>query len=209
MRRQLPATFVVLAVALAGCAAVAPDASPTRDGEPTATATPTGTSPTPDGNVSVEYVVRAGDLPDELRSVTVKVQVVLAERASDMGPCWGEAFTGPYQPTPTPVATPSGDCYRSASVDFGLSDGEDDGSRIWVAAPGSFDAGHGLVVTDVQATYRNGTTTAAIRGTGGHLARSVRGRPDGSHGVELALEPAPADAGYDYALVSEPFESAD
>lgn len=220
MRGSVPALVLVASLLLAGClagpSASAPDGSPTAsppatpaEGSPTdpyRTTTPAGSTPTPEP-ASVEYVVRAGEVPDEFASVTVTFRVVLVDRPTDLGPCYPEVFTGPYKPSITPLATPAGDCRRSDAIAVDLT--EVDGER----SLGSFEArsarGHALIVADVRATYANGTTVAGIRGTGGlELVRSER-RPDGSYGVEVGLEPAEERLDYDYWLVAERFEPAD
>lgn len=209
MRGAVPALLLALLIALAGCAGLSADAPTDAGTTPTDDSPTTDTpTPTPAGDVSVEYVLAAGDLPDGLRSANVTLRVVFVEREGDLGPCWSEVFTGPYQPTPTPIPPPEGDCHRSRTASVDLADVEGDRSLGTFTAPASFAAGHGLVVTDATATYENGTTTTAIRGTGGHLANEVRGRPDGRHRVRLRLEAAPAEADYRYQLVSEPVEDA-
>lgn len=178
-------------------------ATPTPTDEPTdadgATATPTP----PSENVSVTYELRAGGVPDELQSVTLTARVVFVENDRDMGPCWRDTFHGPYKPTPTPVPTPSGECYRSSPVTLDLPTLENGTSLGPVTARGSVDAGHALVVTDVRATFENGTETSAIKGVGGHVASVVEGPPEGPYRVDLSIERAPEGAAYEYVLVSE------
>jgi len=202
MRRgALPLVLVVL---LAGC--TAPTATPTDTPESTdtVTATPTATAATTQTPepVGVEYVVRAGSIPNEFESVTVTLQVVFVERAEDMGPCWRETFAGPYEPTVTPIAMPEGECYRSESVTMDLTDLDDGQSLGQVTAPGRFAAGHALLVTNATATYRNGSTVTGMRGVTGKLVRAVEGRPSGEHRLLLAVE-AYDDRAYDYWLVAE------
>jgi hypothetical protein len=184
-----------------------PQESPARDG---ATSTSTGQGPstgtdietTAPSDVAVEYVVRAGDVPDALQSVSVTLQVVFVSDTDEMGACLRETYEGPYKPTITPIATPERDaCHRSATVTFDLTGGEFGASLGPVTAPGSFAAGHALIATDVTATTRNGGT-AAVRGTGGHRASVVEGPPDSPYHVEFDLAPAPDGARYDYSLGS-------
>lgn len=206
MGRLVPVLVVALALIVAGCVgqSAGTTPTPTPTGTETTTGTPTPTTqitPTSADPVAVEYVVRAGTVPDDLRSVNVTLQVIFVETTHDLGPCWRGVFYGPYAPTVTPIATPSGECHRSKSITIDLTGGNRSLGRI--TAPGTFAAGHGLVVTDVTATYRNGTTTTEIKGTGGHVVNVVEGRPDGPYRVELALEPGPDQARYEYWFVSE------
>lgn len=79
MRRDSRHLLVVV-VLLGGCTepvATNDTATPTES----ATAIPT---PRP---IGVEYVVRAGTLPDDAGSLEVTLRVVFVERASDFGPC--------------------------------------------------------------------------------------------------------------------------
>jgi hypothetical protein len=198
MRRgALPLVVVVL---LAGC--TAPIATPTDTPEPTPTPTATAMATETPQPVGVEYVVRAGSIPDDVESVEVTLQVVFVERSEDMGPCWRETFAGPYEPTITPIAPPSGECYRSESVTLDLTDIEDGRSLGQVTAPGRFTAGHALLVTNATATYRNGTTVTGMRGATGKLVRTVEGRPSGQHRVTLSVA-AYDDRPYRYWLVAE------
>jgi hypothetical protein len=193
---------LVLAVLLAGCTAPmagAPDgAEPTGSASTTATATTT-TTPRP---VGVEYVVRAGSLPDEFESATVTLQVVFVERAGDVGPCWRGTFGGPYEPTITPIRMPEGDCYRSETVTMDLTDVEDGRSLGELTAPGRFTAGHALLVTNATATYRNGTTVTGMRGATGKRVRVVEGIPGGPSRVTLSIA-AYEDRPYRYWLIAD------
>jgi hypothetical protein len=73
------------------------------------------------------------------------------------------------------------------------------------SAPGRFDAGHALLVTDVSGTYENGTAVPGIKGVGGVRANVVEGPPAGSHLIEFGL-PSYRDRNYQYWLVSERIE---
>jgi len=203
MRRgALPLVLVVL---LAGC--TAPVATPTDTAEPTETATPTPTATATPQPVGVEYVVRAGSVPEEFESVTVTLQVVFVERSEDMGPCWRETFSGPYEPTITPIAMPEGECYRSEPVSVDLTALNDGQSLGQVTAPGRFTAGHALLVTNATATYRNGSAVTGMRGATGKLVTAVEGRPAGERRVTLSVE-AYEDRPYRYWLIAEADDAA-
>ncbi|WP_435068143.1 hypothetical protein [Haloplanus sp. C73] len=188
MRR---ATLALLTLALlAGC--VAPSGQPT----PTETSTSTAT-PTP---VTTEYAVSVGSIPDEIRSVEVTLRVVFVEREADIGPCWRETFDGPYKPTTTPIAPPSGECYRSETVSVDLTDLDGERSLGTFRAPGRFDAGHALVATNVTARHENGSVVTGVRGASGKRLSVVRGPPTGPSRVTLSIE-SYRDRPYDYWFV--------
>jgi hypothetical protein len=193
---------LILAVLLAGCAA--PIAGPSDTAEPTesTTPTPTPTSTTTPQPVGVEYAVSAGTVPEEFESVTVTLRVVFVERTEDMGPCWRETFSGPYEPTITPIAPPAGECHRSETVTVDLTELDGERSLGRLTAPGRFVAGHALIATNTTATYRNGTTVTGLRGASDKLVTTVEGRPAGQRGVTLSVT-AYDDRPYDYWLVAE------
>ncbi len=211
MRRMVPVVALVLLVGLAGCLSQGAEESPTERATPTvespaedaAPDTDTPTDSQSSGNVSVEYAIEAGDIPDEFESATVTMAVVFVETDSDFSEnaCWRDTYHGPHKPTPTPIGTPSGDCHRSQAVSIDLT--TLDGTRTLNAtAPGQFDAGHGLIVTDLSVTSQNGTERTDISGVGGHRASIVDGNPEGQYQVELAIEQTDG-MGWNYALVSE------
>lgn len=213
-RRTLLALCCAGVAGLAGCRSAADDGqSPSDTHQPSETsASGTGgdTGPTP-SDVSVEYEVEAGDVPDAVESLGVTLRVVFVAELDEMTACLRETYTGPYKPTITPIPTPASEaCHRSETFAVDLAGSESDWSLGPVAAPGSFAAGHALVVTDVAAITRDGET-GAVEGTGGHRANVVEGRPDGPYRVELGVAAAPEGARYDYELVStrvEPTNSA-
>lgn len=172
-----------------------------RDGGPTTATTGTGggtTSPPTGEPVSVAYTVGGGEFPDEVDSVTVTMRVVFT--AHDDGRCWRDTFYGPYKPTITPLKVPDdGDCYRTEPVTMDLTDIDGTRSLGRVEAPPSYDGGHALVVTNVTATYENGTTVPGLRGSGGVRGNVVWGRPDDRYRVVFAME-SYRDRPYDYWL---------
>lgn len=163
-------------------------------------------SPPAESEVSVAYAVGAGELPEEVESVEVTMAVVFT--AHDDGRCWRDTFVGPYKPTITPIKTPDeGDCHRSEALTMDLADLDGNRSLGRFTAPGSYDAGHALVVTDVTATYENGTTVSGLRGADGVRANVAWGRPDGSHHVAFRMD-AYEDRPYRYWLYGEVVESS-
>lgn len=186
---------------LAGCVGAPSPATSTATPAPTDAVTTDGNSPTTTPQPSVDYRVSAGTLPDEFRSLNVTMQVVFVENDGDFPACWRDTYYGPYKPTPTPIRPPTGDCYHTTpiTVDLVAETGE---RRLGPAsAPARFDAGHGLVLTNVSATFHNRTAVTGLRGSGGHVANVVRGKPDGPYRVELGIE-SYRDRPYDYWLVS-------
>jgi hypothetical protein len=212
MRRSL-ALLLVLPV-IAGCAGLPTAPAPTESTPATETATPTEI-PTPAATASpteeptptvrqrsVSYVLHRGEIPAELDSVNLTMRIVFVENQEDMGPCWRSTYRGPYKPTPTPIALPEGECYRSAPTSIDLTQVNDTYSLDRVTVPGRFSAGHALIVTNVTATYQNGTRATAIKGIGGKRANVVEGHPDGPYHVELRLDSE--NEWYNYWLIAEP-----
>ncbi|WP_255150767.1 hypothetical protein [Halorarius halobius] len=193
MRRSVPALLAVATLLLAGCTVGPGVSSPDQSPTPSPTPTPEGTP--------VEYDLRTGTLPDGVESVTVTLRVVFVEHPDDLGPCYPEAFTGPYQPSLTPLPTPRGECHRTESTTVELSA---DGARTLgpFTAPASTD-GHAVVVTDATATRADGSTVSDIYGAGGHEALAEPETPAGTYGVAVGLDPADDEADYEFFFVSE------
>jgi hypothetical protein len=211
MRRVALHLAVAAVVLFAGCAAPTNPATGSPGAEPTATPPPTGptptATPTPAGDLAVEYVVAAGTIPDDFESVSVTVRIVFVERADDVGPCWRGTYTGPYEPTPTPIPPPRGECRRSAPVAVDLTELDGERSLGTVVVPGRFDAGHALIATNVTATYANGTRVTGLRGATGKRVAVVEGPPAGPYRVTLSVA-AYDDRPYDYWFVAESDGSA-
>jgi hypothetical protein len=190
--------------ALAGClggpgAATSPEQSP-GDASPTDAAA----SPTATGNATAEYVVRAGDLPDEFAAAEVTLQVVFVESAADLGPCYPEVFTGPYRPTITPVPPPEGACYRSETVTLDLAalDGE---RSLTFEGPASAE-GQALLLTNATLRDANGAAVLDVRGATDTDLVTVEAAPgDGPHGVEVRVD-SYDDREYGYWLFGREFE---
>lgn len=210
--RQVLALLLVLPV-IAGCAGLPAAPEPTESTPATGTDTPTEMpsptamasppeEPTPTVRQrSVRYVLHRGTIPAELDSVNLTMRVVFVENPGDIGPCWRDTYRGPYKATPTPIARPVGGCYRSEPTSIELTQVEDTYSLDRVTVPGRFSAGHALIVTNVTATYQNGTRATAIKGIGGKRANVVEGRPNGPYHVELRLESEKER--YQYWLIAE------
>lgn len=206
MRHQVLALTVAALLLSAGCFTGAPESSP--DGE-SATPPSTDASPTPSpAGTSVEYTVRAGTVPDTFESVNVTLQVVFVDRTGDLGPCYSEVYSGPYKPTITPVATPSGECHRLEPITIDLTELEGERPLGTFTAPGSTN-GHALIVTTVRATYQNETVVSKIKGTRGEILIEAPNPPAGQYGIQLGIEPAPEEAPYDYWLLSKQFDPSD
>ncbi|MFC7195570.1 hypothetical protein ACFQL4_14625 [Halosimplex aquaticum] len=233
MRRTVLAFAVAASLVLAGCTtgqpstestvpsltpSPAPSPSPQQSADsptPTATKTPgsvpstalptqTQSAPTSEPT-SVEYVVRAGDIPDEFASVEVTFRVVFVDKLRDLGPCYPDVFSGPYKPTLTPLPTPTGECHESQSVTVDVTEVSGERSLGNFSAPGS-TSGHALIATEVEATHTNGTAVTTIYGTGGaELIRSDE-RPSGPYGVEIGFDPAPDGRDYDYWFLHEEYD---
>lgn len=153
--------------------------------------------------VDVEYVVRAGPIPDDFASLTTTVQPVFVEDAGDLGPCYPEVYLGPYAPTITPIRTPAGECRRGDAVDLDLATME--GLTIETTAPATAE-GHALLATAVVGTDEDGEEITAIKGTGGVRLIEDESPPSGAYGVEVGVEAAEPDADYDYVVTTARFE---
>jgi hypothetical protein len=207
---MVPVVALVLLVGFAGCLSVGPGDS----GEATPTVEPTESPPaagsptaTPGENVSVEYVIESGGVPDEFESVTVSMRVVFTENTDDVrtDSCWRDTYIGPFRPTPTPLPAPDGDCHRAEEISVELTDLN--GSQTFEAtAPGRFDGGYALIVTDITATDQNGAWITSIKGIEGHRAEINRGPPDSPKTAEISIQSVDGRA-YDYIIVSEVSES--
>lgn len=208
MRRT--ATLIVLfAVVLAGCTAASQ--TPTDLSEPpsgqrsTASQAPPSTGADLHSKRSVEYVVRAGSIPETFSAVEITFQAVFVEQPTDLGSCYPDVFTGPYQPTLTPLPTPAGECTRSTPVTVDLADLAGPTSLGSATAPAS-TSGHALIATDVTVRRDNGSRVESVKNIGGaELIRSPK-PPDGRYGLEVEIRSVAEERDYDYWLVWEQFD---
>jgi len=198
------ALLLVVSSALTGCLGGPGDATSPEPSPGDASPTDASTSPTPAENATAEYVVRAGDLPDEFASAEVTLQVVFVESATDLGPCYPEVFTGPYRPTITPIPPPEGACYRSETVTLGLAalDGE---RSLTFEGPASAE-GQALLLTNATLRDANESAVLDVRGATGTDLVTVEAAPgDGPHGVEIRVD-SYDDREYGYWLFGRAFE---
>lgn len=198
--------LLVVSSVLGGC--LGGPASPTdRPASPSETAEPPTDSPTPTDapeNATVEYVLRAGDLPGAVASGTVTLQVVFVENAADLGPCYPEVFSGPYRPTVTPLPPPEGACHRSETVTLDLA-GLDGERSLTFEGPASAE-GHALLLTNATLRSANGSTVSGVRGASDTDLATVEESPGGGpYGVEIRVD-AYDDRSYDYWMFGRRFE---
>lgn len=181
MRRLALLVLLSVALALAGCTQPSSDTTPEDSPEPE----------------TVEYLVSPGDIPEELQSVNATFQAVYVEDANDLGPCYRDIYYGAYRATPTPIADPAGACHRSEAVTLDLAgiDGERSLGRFPVPDGA---VGHAFLVTDVSATYENGTTTTAIQYRDGAALFESAERPNGTYGFTVGLDTASDAPAWDY-----------
>ena len=203
--RQKALLLVTVSLLLAGCTTVTSESTPV-DGSVTPSQAESSPTATADG-APVEYVVRAGEIPDEFGSVTVTLQVYFVEDTDDLGPCYPDVFSGPYEPTITPLPTPAGHCHSSEPLSVDLTEIDGEHSLGNVTAP-SQASGHAVIATDVEATHRNGTSITATKGASGAELMRSENPPDGPYGVELGIGSAGHSLDYEYYLGSERFEPA-
>lgn len=175
------------------------------DAEPSAsTSTDAGTPPSPSTSipepVTVEYVVRAGSIPDEFDSVTVHFEVEFAENRGDVRECTGTVLDSRYDPTPTPLPSPTGECRTVEDVTVDLTEVNGTHSLGNVTVPGRFGAEHALVVRDVVPVYENGTRVERIHDTD---FRGPYRHGAGRWGLEIGVSDAPDDVGWTYQVDAE------
>lgn len=147
----------------------------------------------------MSYVLRAGSVPDALASATATVRPVVVEDERDLGPCYPDVYEGPYKPTITPIATPSGTCHAAEPVDVDLV--ATDERTIEATVPPAA-SGHALLATSVVGTDRDGDDVTEIKGTGGVRLLEEASSPSGRYGVEMGIESAPEGADYDYRVTT-------
>lgn len=184
---RLLLVVVMAAVAVAGCLGAPGPGTPTSDSE-TPTPSPTQAAPTEEETVSVEYVVRSGSIADSISHVYVDFAVYFAQHPEDIYACTNGAplLDNKYDPTPTPLPTPAGQCKRFdvPRVDVAALDGTRSLGEF--TANGTYSGGHTLVVHDVTIVLENGTTASDVYDTD---FRSVTERttPSGTHGIEFTV----------------------
>lgn len=185
--KRLPLVVVVAAVAVAGCLGFPGDGTP-ASGSETPTPSPTGATSTPEETVSVEYVVRSGSIADSVSHVYVDFGVYFAQYPGDVYGCTDGAplYDNRYDPTPTPVPTPAGQCeqFDVTRVDVAALDGARSLGEF--AANGTYSGGHTLVVHDVTVVLENGTTATDVHDTD-FRAVTEETTPSGTYGVEFAV----------------------
>lgn len=179
------------ALAAAGCTSTGQN----DDGTERPTDTPAETS--------VEYVLRAGHVSDELASATATVEAVFVEDTDDLGPCTRDVYFGPYKPTPTPIGTPTAGCNRSRAESIDLTSVDE---RTHEAAAPETAAAHAFVATAVVGTDGGGNEITEIFGTGGAVLVKAETAPSGPYGVEVGVEAADDASDYDHAVTTERFD---
>lgn len=162
-----------------------------EDGSPTPTTTPTAEP------VTVEYVVRAGSIPDEFDSVTVHFEVAFAENRGDVRECTGTMMDSRYDPTPTPLPTPSGECHTVEDLTVDLTGINGTRSLGTFTVEGRFGTEHALVVHDVVPTDENGSRVERIHDTD---FRGLERHGPGRYGLEIGVSDAPEDVGWLYRV---------
>lgn len=140
------------------------------------------------GNVSVDYVVRADSIADNVAHVYVDFSVYFAEYAEDIYACTEGAplFENKYDPTPTPIATPAGHCaeFDAPRVDITTLNGTQSLGRFNASA--RYSGGHTLVVNDVTVVLENGTTASDVYDTD-FRAITEQTTPSGIYGIEFSV----------------------
>lgn len=188
---RLAIAVLLCCVAVTGCIGSPGPGAGTPTPDPGTSETPTepttGVTPTTGESVSVEYVVRAGSIAETVAHVHVDFAVYVAERPGDVYACTDDAplYDNQYDPTPTPLPTPAGQCERFdvPEVDLASLDGERSLGEFDVDATYS---GHTLVVHDVTVVLENGTTASSVYDTD-FRAVTEEEPPSGTYGVEIGV----------------------
>lgn len=174
---------------LAGClgsSGTAPTTGLVGEESPSVTSTASAVSPTESGTLSFDYVVRIASLPDAVSHVYVDFSVYLAERPGDIQACTDGAplLDNQYDPSPTPLPTPAGQCeqFDVSRVDLSTLDGQQTLGRF--TADASAAGAHTLVVHDVSVVLENGTPVSSVYDTD-FRAVTEESAPSGTYGVEI------------------------
>lgn len=170
---------VVLAGCLGGPGADSTHSEP-NDATPTVTAEPE--------DVSVEYRLRVGDIADTVAHVYVDFAVYFAEHPDDVYACTDAAplMDNQFDPTPTPLPTPAGECERFDVPRVDLAALNDTRTLGPFTASGTYAGGHSLVVHDVTVVLENGTTAEDVYDTD-FRAITEEVPPSGADGVEISV----------------------
>lgn len=182
--------MVRLLVGLLGCLLVAgclagPGAAPAS---PDVTEAPTvsSESQTEAPVLTFEYDIDRGTVADTVSHVYVEFGVYTAERASDVIPCTDGAplMDNRYDPTPTPVRTPAGNCtsFDAQRIDLTTLNGSRTLGPFRV--PANRANAHTLVVHDVTLVLENGSTASAVYDTD-FRAITETAPPSGTYGIEV------------------------
>lgn len=204
--------LVVVLVVVAGCLG-APGAGTPASGSETPTASPTQATPTEGETVSVEYVVRRSSMADSIAHVYVDFAVYFVQHPEDIHACTNGAplFDNEYDPTPTPLPTPAGQCKRFevSRVDVAALDGPQSLGEF--TANRTYSGGHTLVVHDVTVVLENGTTASNVYDTD-FRAVTERTPPSGTHGIEFTVtdyEDSSKSLRWRFGVESERFDPTD
>ena len=209
MNARAVAVGLALLVAFAGCLGgpatdaetTGPTDTPTPDRLSTTTAPPAAATPDPGTptpatgaeTTTVEYVVRAGELPEAVAAANVTLAVAFAE--TNIYHCDGDFASGGGfgTPTPTPDLDHDLDCLRYGGLTVDLADLNGSRSLGSFAVPRSAVAEYALVVRDVTVTLDNGTVVEDVYAEHfrAHTVRDARSR---TVGVEIDLDDRPPGA---------------
>ncbi|QPV64089.1 hypothetical protein I7X12_05540 [Halosimplex litoreum] len=208
MDARIVAVGLALFVAFAGCLGgpgadaetpeptdtPAPDRPSTTD-TPT-TATPDRGTPTPalgGETTTVEYVVRAGELPEGVASANATMAVAFAE--TNVYHCDGDFGSGGGfgTPTPTPDLDHDLDCLRYGGLTVDLADLNGSRSLGAFSVPRSAVDEYALVVRDVTVTLDDGTVVEDVYAEQ-FRAHTVRNADSSAYGVEIDLDDRPPGA---------------
>lgn len=170
---------------LAGCVA-GPGTAPTSPEVTGETPAVSSESMTDARNLTFEYVVRRSSVPDSVEHLYFEFGVYTAERKDDVLQCTDNAplMNNRYDPEPTPLRTPAGQCTRfdTQRIDLAAADGP------WVLGPFTVPENranaHTLVVHDVKLVLENGSTVSAVYDTD-FRAITDKTPPSGTYGVEF------------------------
>ncbi len=186
--------------------------TPTTQMPTTETSTPLATGTVTESDaLSVKYVVRVDSLPANVSHMSVDFSVYFAEDVNSIRSCTGSVplMDNQYDPTPTALPTPEGECHQGGRPTVTLSPATGSQSLGTFTAPGRFDGAYMLSIHDVRVVLDNGTTASEVYDTDfrAHIGQEPA---SGTVGVAFTVEHGTdIYRGADYLVTADVYEPGD